>query len=252
MTLESAKKSNNIEAQILFLAIQEREKSLKFYDNLLGLHDEIESLQAIFSAIMDKERAILTKINATFEIANAELENIANTDEILLSSALPSDILQELLDEIGELDIKSLNLLALGIESHHLKTCDFLLKKTRDSRIIDALYQLQALSYNHHIPLLQGEMPKKSPKENIQNINNDLLMTFLQILQGTNFSNPSTLPPIRSISDLLAQSPLFSNIKTSLDSFQNFYTQTKIIVKKLECGELEKDELVAFLQKLRF
>lgn len=250
MTLESIKKPNNIEAQILFLAMNERKKSLKFYENLLGLHDEIESLRVIFSAIADKERAILTKINAAFEAINAELENTSN-DKILLPSALPSDILQELLDEMGELDIKSLNLLALGVESHHLKTCDFLLKKASDSRIIDALYQLQALSYNHHIPLLQGEMPKKSPKETIQHINNDLLMAFLQILQG-NTINPNTLPPIRSISDLLEQSPLFSNIKTSLDNFQNFYTQTKIIVKKLECGELEKDELVAFLQKLRF
>lgn len=252
MTLESTKKSNNIETRILFLAMNEREKSLKFYENLLGLNDEIESLRVIFSAIANKERAILTKINAAFGTINAELENISNADEILLPSALPSDILQELLDEMGELDIKSLNLLALGVESHHLKTCDFLLKKASDSRIIDALYQLQALSYNHHIPLLQGEIPKKSPKETTQHTNNDLIMAFLQILQGTNASNPSTLPPIRSISDLLEQSPLFSNIKTSLDNFQNFYTQTKIIVKKLECGELEKDELVAFLQKLRF
>ena len=161
--------------------------------------------------------------------------SIDSSESILLPSALPDDILGELLSEMG--DLTHLNILALGVESHHLKTCDFLIKTAQqiaiDAQIIDILYQLQALSYNHHIPLLNGE----SPKENA----------------NPNSANPSAnqaFPPL--LSDLLKQSPLLNEFKSALDSLQNIYAQTKDIVQKLERGELSQDELVAFLQKLRF
>ena len=253
---------HKVESRILFLAINEREKSLKFYESLCGFKNDFngvdsvdlanlqnenslkfvdENLCAIFMRIAKKERemlanasAILQKIRVDSADSNAD-SSIDSSESILLPSALPDDILGELLSEMG--DLTHLNILALGVESHHLKTCDFLIKTAQqiaaDAQIIDILYQLQALSYNHHIPLLNGE----SPKENA----------------NPNSANPSAnqaLPPL--LSDLLKQSPLLNEFKSALDSLQNIYAQTKDIVQKLERGELSQDELVAFLQKLRF
>ena len=257
---------HKVESRILFLAINEREKSLKFYESLCGFKNDFngvdsvdlanlqnenslkfvdENLCAIFMRIAKKERemlanasAILQKIRVDSADSNADSSvdsSIDSSESILLPSALPDDILGELLSEMG--DLTHLNILALGVESHHLKTCDFLIKTAQqiaaDAQIIDILYQLQALSYNHHIPLLNGE----SPKENA----------------NPNSANPSAnqaLPPL--LSDLLKQSPLLNEFKSALDSLQNIYAQTKDIVQKLERGELSQDELVAFLQKLRF
>lgn len=259
-----SKKTQSCDSRILFLAINEREKSLKFYKTLCGFNGADlgdlanlqnanlqnfvdENLRAIFMRIAKKEsemlanaKAILQKISIDSSIdSSADLADLRtdSSESILLPSALPQDILGELLSEMG--DLTHLNILALGVESHHLKTCDFLIKTAQqiatDAQIIDMLYQLQALSYNHHIPLLNGE----SPKENA----------------NPNSANPSAnppFPPINSLGDLLKQSPLLNEFKSAFDSLQNIYAQTKDIVQKLERGELSQDELVAFLQKLRF
>ncbi len=274
-------KSHKNESRILFLAINEREKSLKFYESLCGFKNDFngvdsvdlanpqnenllkfvdENLRAIFMRIAKKERemlanasAILQKIcvdssvdsndlsadsadsNADSSVDSNADSSIDSSESILLPSALPDDILGELLNEMG--DLAHLNILALGVESHHLKTCDFLIKTAQqiaiDAQIIDILYQLQALSYNHHIPLLNGESPKENANPNSANPNAN-----------------QALPPL--LSDLLKQSPLLNEFKSALDSLQNIYAQTKDIVQKLERGELSQDELVAFLQKLRF
>lgn len=266
-------KSHKVESRILFLAINEREKSLKFYESLCGLKNDFngvdsvdsanlsnanllkfvdENLRTIFMRIAKKERemlanarAILQKIRVDSSLdlndlsadsadSNAD-SSIDSSESILLPSALPDDILGELLSEMG--DLTHLNILALGVESHHLKTCDFLIKTAQqiaiDAQIIDILYQLQALSYNHHIPLLNGESPKENANPN-----------------SANQSANQAFPPL--LSDLLKQSPLLNEFKSALDSLQNIYAQTKDIVQKLERGELSQDELVAFLQKLRF
>lgn len=263
-----SKKTQSCESRILFLAINEREKSLKFYESLCGFNGVDfgdlanlqnanlqnfvdENLRAIFMRIAKKEseilanaKAILQKIRTDSSIdssADSSLDSadssIDSSESILLPSALPQDILGELLSEMG--DLTHLNILALGIESHHLKTCDFLIKTAQqiatDAQIIDMLYQLQALSYNHHIPLLNGESPKANANPNSANPS----------------ANPS-FPPINSLGDLLKQSPLLNEFKSAFDSLQNIYAQTKDIVQKLERGELSQDELVAFLQKLRF
>ncbi len=262
-------KSQNNESKnsrILFLAINEREKSLKFYESLCGLKNDFngvdsvdsanlsnanlqnfldENLRAIFMRIAKKEREMLANARAILQTINADsgvdssadssIDSHKSSESILLPSALPNDILGALLNEMG--DLAHLNILALGVESHHLKTCDFLIKTaqqtTTDAQIIDILYQLQALSYNHHIPLLNGESPKENTNPN-----------------SANLSNPSAIPPL--LSDLLKQNPLLNEFKSAFDSLQNIYAQTKIIVQKLEHGELSQDELVAFLQKLRF
>lgn len=259
-----SKKTQSYESRILFLAINEREKSLKFYKTLCGFNgvDSVdlanlqnanlqnfvdENLRAIFMRIAKKEsemlanaNAILQKISVDSSIdSSADLadSSIDSSESILLPSALPQDILGELLSEMG--DLTHLNILALGVESHHLKTCDFLIKTAQqiaqNAQIIDMLYQLQALSYNHHIPLLNGESPKKNANPNSANPS----------------ANPP-FPPINSLGDLLKQSPLLNEFKSAFDSLQNIYAQTKDIVQKLERGELSQDELVAFLQKLRF
>lgn len=255
----SQKLTQNL-ARILYLAINEREKSLKFYESLCDSWVDLgdsnknldESLREIFATIAQKEREILENAKMIFSdlcgksTPKNALKQVLENKSILLPSALPENILQELQNEMGEIDAKHLQILAMGVESHHLKSCDFLIKTMQDSQnfgdsqnaqdlqnaqVLDALYQLQALSYNHHISLLQGE----SPKENA----------------NPNSANPTNLPQI-TLQDLLNQSPLFSEIKSAFDSFQNLYNQTKIIVAKLEKGELSQDELVAFLQKLRF
>lgn len=259
-----SKKTQSCDSRILFLAINEREKSLKFYESLCGFNgvdfgDSAnlqnanlqnfvdENLRAIFMRIAKKEseilanaKAILQKISVDSSIdSSADLADsrIDSSESILLPSALPQDILGELLSEMG--DLTHLNILALGVESHHLKTCDFLIKTAQqiatEAQIIDMLYQLQALSYNHHIPLLNGESPKANANPNSANTS----------------ANPS-FPPINSLGDLLKQSPLLNEFKSAFDSLQNIYAQTKDIVQKLERGELSQDELVAFLQKLRF
>lgn len=252
-------KAQNIEARILFLAINEREKSLKFYESLLDSKDILdENLREIFGAIAQKEREILANARAVFGAIDLGESSVITADShesnaIILPSALPENIWGELQNEMGAVDLKSLNILALGVESHHLKSCDFLIKKVQNlgnsrdlkaqntknfganPKVLDMLYQLQALSYNHHIALLQGDSPKENANPN------------------ANPANPNpTNPPQITLQDLLNQNPLFSEIKTAFDSFQNFYAQTKIIVAKLERGDLSQDELVAFLQKLRF
>lgn len=255
-----SKKTQSRESRILFLAINEREKSLKFYESLCDFNgvDSVdlanlqnanlqnfvdENLRAIFMRIAKKEseilanaKAILQKISIDSSADSAD-SSIDSNESILLPSALPQDILGELLSEMG--DLTHLNILALGVESHHLKTCDFLIKTAhqiaQNAQIIDMLYQLQALSYNHHIPLLNGESPKENANPNSANPS----------------ANPS-FPPINSLGDLLKQSPLLNEFKSAFDSLQNIYAQTKDIVQKLERGELSQDELVAFLQKLRF
>ncbi|MGX3012099.1 hypothetical protein ACWIUD_11190 [Helicobacter sp. 23-1044] len=235
----------NAQAKILFLAKIEREKSLEFYEFF-------SEKNAIFGVIAKKERAFLDEIFAesnenlsenaeSSEFLNAEsndfLNKNAESTQILLPSALPQNIAEELQNEMGAVDLKSLNILAIGVESHHLKTCDFLIKKAQELganlKIIDILYQLQALSYNHHIALLQGESPKENTNPANPNAN----------------QNPANPP---QITDLLNQSPLFAEIKTAFDSFERFYAETKGIVSKLEKGDLSKEELVKFLQKLRF
>lgn len=259
-----SKKTQSCDSRILFLAINEREKSLKFYESLCSFNSADsadlanlqnvnlqnfvdENLRTIFMRIAKKESEMLANANAILQkirvdssidsSADSADSSIDSNESILLPSALPQDILGELLSEMG--DLTHLNILALGVESHHLKTCDFLIKTaqktTADAQIIDMLYQLQALSYNHHIPLLNGE----SAKENA----------------NPNSANPSVnppFPPINSLGDLLKQSPLLNEFKSAFDSLQNIYAQTKDIVQKLERGELSQDELVAFLQKLRF
>lgn len=287
------------EAKILYLAINEREKSAKFYktvqENVLGnmrgnekvwenaqdinsqnfmnnasnVSDESATkLHKIFATIAKKEQIAIAQAKAVFENFS-ECENALLADEsILLPSALPDDILQELLNEMGELDSQHLNILALGIESHHLKSSDFLIKQAQDlqsqdvssqnPQVLDTLYQLQALSYNHHIPLLQGQSPKSSTEQNKQstNMQNDLLKAFLQAFGVNNASgnfNPTLNPSnFASLSDLARQSPILSEIQSSIGQIQNFYNQTKTVVKKLEKGELSQDELVNFLQKLHF
>ena len=298
-TIEQVKIS---EAKILYLAINEREKSAKFYkgvqENVLGNVRENEKvwenardinsqnftnnannasdesatkLHKIFATIAKKEQVAIANAKVVFEDFG-ECENALLADEsILLPSALPDDIFQELLSEMGKLDSQHLNILALGIESHHLKSSDFLIKQAQSLRsqnhqdlsrqnpqILDTLYQLQALSYNHHIPLLQGQSPKSSTKQNKQgtNVQNDLLEAFLQAFGVNNASgnfNPTFNPAnLASLSDLARQSPIVSEIQTSIKQIQGFYNQTKTIVRKLERGELSQDELVNFLQKLHF
>lgn len=283
------------EAKILYLAINEREKSAKFYktvqenvrgnekvwenaqdinsqnftNNASNVSDESATkLHKIFATIAKKEQVAIAQAKAVFEDFS-ECENALLADEsILLPSALPDDILQELLNEMGELDSQHLNILALGIESHHLKSSDFLIKQAQNlpaqdvsrqnPQVLDTLYQLQALSYNHHIPLLQGQSPKSSTEQNKQstNMQNDLLKAFLQAFGVNNASgnfNPNLNPSnFASLSDLARQSPILSEIQSSIGQIQNFYNQTKTVVKKLEKGELSQDELVNFLQKLHF
>lgn len=275
------------EAKILYLAINEREKSAKFYkgvqesvrgekwenaqdinsqnnlNNASNGNDESAiKLRKIFATIAKKEQVAIVRAKAVFEDFS-ECENALLADEsILLPSALPDDILQELLNEMGELDSQHLNILALGIESHHLKSSDFLIKQAQNlqaqnlsrqnPQVLDTLYQLQALSYNHHIPLLQGQSPKSSTEQNKQstNMQNDLLRAFLQAFGVNNGNlNPTNFA---SLSDLARQSPILSEIQSSIGQIQNFYNQTKAVVKKLEKGELSQDELVNFLQKLHF
>ena len=276
-----SKKSQSNAFRILFLAISEREKSLTFYQSLCGFNGAIsadsadlaklqnanlqnvvdDNLRAIFMRIAQKEsemlanaKAILQKISvdslvdsnadsadSSVDSQDSHINSITDspksTQAILLPSALPDDILGELLREMGHLE--HLNILALGVESHHLKTCDFLIKTAQqiaqNAPLIDMLYQLQALSYNHHIPLLNGESPKENANPN-----------------ANQNANPSAFPPINSLNDLLKQSPLLSEFKSAFDALQNIYAQTKDIVQKLERGALSQDELVAFLQKLRF
>lgn len=300
-TIKQAKIS---EAKILYLAINEREKSAKFYKSVQeslrgnvrgnkkvwenarenaqnaqdinsqnstnnasdGNDESAVKLYKIFATIEKKEQVAIANAKAVFEDFS-ECENALLADEsILLLSALPDDILQELLNEMGELDSQHLNILALGIESHHLKSSDFLIKQAQylqaqdvsrqNPQVLDTLYQLQALSYNHHIPLLQGQSPKSSTEQNKQNINmqNDLLRAFLQAFGVNNGNFNPTLNPTNfaSLSDLARQSPILSEIQSSIGQIQNFYNQTKTVVKKLEKGELSQDELVNFLQKLHF
>ena len=281
------------EAKILYLAINEREKSAKFYktvqENVLGgkwenaqnaqdinsqntlnnaSDESATKLHKIFATIAKKEQVAIAQAKAVFE-GFSECENALLADEsILLPSALPDDILQELLNEMGELDSQHLNILALGIESHHLKSSDFLIKQaqnlqtqdvsSQNPQVLDTLYQLQALSYNHHIPLLQGQSPKSSTEQNKQstNMQDDLLRAFLQAFGVNNASgnfNPNLNPSnFASLSDLARQSPILSEIQSSIGQIQSFYNQTKTVVKKLEKGELSQDELVNFLQKLHF
>lgn len=287
-TIKQAKIS---EAKILYLAINEREKSAKFYKGVQesvrkekwenaqdmnsqnnlnnasnGSDESTTRLHKIFSTIAKKEQVAIVRAKAVFEDFS-ECENALLTDEsILLPSALPDYILQELLNEMGELDSQHLNILAFGIESHHLKSSDFLIKQAQNlqaqdvsrqnPQVLDTLYQLQALSYNHHIPLLQGQSPKSSTKQNKQstNMQNDLLRAFLQVFGVNNGNFNPTLNPTNfaSLSDFARQSPILSEIQSSIGQIQNFYNQTKTVVKKLERGELSQDELVNFLQKLHF
>lgn len=303
-TIEQTKIS---EAKILYLAINEREKSAKFYksvqESVLGkkwestqenmqekekmwenaqdinsqnstnnASDESDEsavkLHKIFATIAKKEQIAIAQAKVVFEDFSECEEAMLADESILLPSALPDDILQELLNEMGELDSQHLNILALGIESHHLKSSDFLIKQAQNlqaqyvsrqnPQVLDTLYQLQALSYNHHIPLLQGQSPKSSTKQNKQsaNMQNDLLRAFLQAFGVNNVSgnfNPTLNPTnFASLSDLARQSPILSEIQSSIGQIQNFYNQTKTVVKKLEKGELSQDELVNFLQKLHF
>lgn len=306
-TIKQAKIS---EAKILYLAINEREKSAKFYksvqESLRGgkwknaqenaqeqekmwenaqdinsqnklnnasdeSNESAAKLYKIFATIEKKEQVAIANAKVVFEDFS-ECENALLADEsILLPSALPDDILQELLNEMGELDSQHLNILALGIESHHLKSSDFLIKQAQNlqaqdvlnqnlshqnPQVLDTLYQLQALSYNHHIPLLQGQSPKSSTQQNKQstNMQNDLLRAFLQAFGVNNGNFNPTLNPTNfaSLSDLARQSPILSEIQSSIGQIQNFYNQTKTVVKKLEKGELSQDELVNFLQRLHF
>lgn len=303
-TIEQTKIS---EAKILYLAINEREKSAKFYEsvqqNVLGKKwkstqenmqeqekmwenaqdinsqnstnnasngsdESARKLHKIFATIAKKEQVAIAQAKVVFEDFSECEEAMLADESILLPSALPDDILQELLNEMGELDSQHLNILALGIESHHLKSSDFLIKQAQNlqaqnlsrqnPQVLDTLYQLQALSYNHHIPLLQGQSPKSSTEQNKQstNMQNDLLRAFLQAFGVNNPSgnfNPTLNPTnFASLSDLARQSPILSEIQSSIGQIQNFYNQTKTVVKKLEKGELSQDELVNFLQKLHF
>ncbi|MGX3044704.1 hypothetical protein [Helicobacter sp. T3_23-1056] len=270
------------EERILFLAINEREKSLKLYESLLDSNDILdEHLREIFRQIAQKEREILTK---TKEILNAldlgessdcNASDLDKKDEILLPSALPEDILGELQREMGALDCKSLNILAMGVESHHLQTSDFLIKQTQNlcqnPKVLDMLYQLQALSYNHHIAQLQGELPKENitPSNPINpNANPADSANSTNFASPQNHANPansqnsadSTNPALSNganlsqmaLQEVLRQNPLFGEIQTSISQIQHFYAETKAMVGKLEKGELQKDELVAFLQRLPF
>lgn len=394
--MQSKHTHNSVVERILYLAITEREKSLKFYIQAQNLpnfrnldaknvknsakfspkftkakspskvtQNNDNAIRTVFTRIADKEqevlagaKAILRKIseasgdNEGIDLPHNEKER--ETDALLLPSALPSDILGELLEEMGELDSKSLAILALGVESHHLKSCDFLIKATQNlsgqdlqiqntqnlrdlqaqdfsnpppaqnpqksanaqnlALVLDTLYQLQALSYNHHIALLQGENPQEHltlpsqkntqetqnpPSKNLhntsnaqnhtnpQNLQDSLLLAFLQLLQGGQSSNASGQNPQNgnivgnldsqnlsqnlaqtliqsfsqnlnaqnlpaSLSELARQSPLLAQISTSITQIQNFYAETKGIVGKLEKGELSQNELVAFLERLRF
>lgn len=255
------------EARILFLAINEREKSLKFYEAALDSNDILdENLREIFCKITQKECEILTNAKTILdaldlgESSDLNASNLDKKDEILLPSALPEDILGELQSEMGALDCKSLNILAMGVESHHLQTCDFLIKKAQNlhqnPKVLDMLYQLQALSYNHHITILQGESPKENgapsnpinPNANLINPTNPADSASLA---NPALSNSANLPKM-ALQELLRQNPLFGEIQTSINQIQHFYAETKDIVTKLEKGELQKDELVAFLQRFLF
>lgn len=270
------------EERILFLAINEREKSLKLYESLLDSNDILdEHLREIFRQIAQKERESLTNakeiLNAldVGESSDCNASDLDKKDEILLPSALPEDILGELQKEMGALDCKSLNILAMGVESHHLQTSDFLIKQTQNlcqnPKVLDMLYQLQALSYNHHIALLQGELPKENiapsnptnPNANPTDSTNPINFASHQNhANPANSQNPvdSTNPALSNganlsqmaLQEVLRQNPLFGEIQTSISQIQHFYAETKAIVGKLEKGELQKDELVAFLQRLPF
>ncbi|MGX3097821.1 hypothetical protein [Helicobacter sp. 23-1046] len=245
--------------RILFLVINEREKSLKFYERALDSNDMLdENLRKVFRQIAQKEREILANAKVILDALDLGESSDCNAsdltdkkDEILLPSALPDDILGELQSEMGVVDYKSLNILAMGVESHHLQTCDFLIKQAQNlcqnPKVLDTLYQLQALSYNHHIALLQGELPKENANPNITNPN------LADSAKSVNPALPNdTNLPQMALQDLLRQNPLFSQIQTSINQIQHFYAETKDIVTKLEKGELQKDELVAFLQRLPF
>lgn len=270
------------EERILFLAINERGKSLKLYESLLDSNDILdEHLREIFRQIAQKEREILTNakeiLNALDlgESSDCNASGLDKKDEILLPSALPEDILGELQKEMGALDCKSLNILAMGVESHHLQTSDFLIKQTQNlcqnPKVLDMLYQLQALSYNHHIALLQGQSPVENiapsnptnPNANpTDSINSTNLASPQKHANSANSQNPvdSTNPAFSNganlsqmaLQEMLRQNPLFGEIQTSISQIQHFYAETKAIVGKLEKGELQKDELVAFLQRLPF
>ena len=111
--------------------------------------------------------------------------------------------------------------IALGMETNHIHICDILLQSQdspRDS-YLDMLYRLEALSYNHHIPLLRSLLS-----------------------EGDSHS------PLSSLQALLGQQKL-TEILTPL---QASIKETKNIVQKLQDGQISHQELTQFLEKITF
>lgn len=224
---------------MLRLQMHERQKSLEFYKSLQSMQlvennahtQQIQEFKGCINQILTREIALQEEIQSS-------LKQVAETTQaIVLPNPLPDDLiaLQACINDINQDSLSQLCLVALGIESSHVKNCDFLLKNTEDSLTKDFLYRLQALSFSHHILVLKDTFTKL----NAGNTQQYALSGFIEsVLQN------------KKIQDYAGFLPFCMQIFTK--EITQFSSQTKQILTKLQNNKLSHDELVSFLEKLNF
>lgn len=225
---------------MLRLQMHERQKSLEFYKSLQSMQlvennahtQQIQEFKGCINQILTREIGLQEEVQSYTEQTTETMQGI------VLPNPLPDDLilaLQTCINDANQGSLPQLCLVALGIESSHVKNCDFLLKKTEDSLTKDFLYRLQALSFNHHILVLKDILTKL----NVGYTQQSALSGFMEsILQN------------KKIQDYAGFLPFCMQIFTK--EITQFSSQTKQILTKLQNNKLSHDELVSFLEKLNF
>lgn len=212
---------------LLAFVLHTRARGVGLYE-FLTQHFYTDKRAQALASLIAQERALLEQASRLYP-QNALCEGDYHDLHALQNLVPQQYILPDIAALCEEICAHNFNLtqslcIALGMETNHIHICDILLQSQelaqdspRDS-YLDMLYRLEALSYNHHIPLLRSLLSEDSHS------------------------------PLSSLQALLGQ----QNLTEILTPLQASIKEAKNIVQKLQNEQISHQELTQFLEKINF
>lgn len=211
--------------ELLALVLRTRKQGVELYDFLVR-HFHTDTRTQALKSLLTQEQELLQQASSLYprDIYQESCQNLQALQNLVPKQYILPDI-STLCEEIcvHNFDLTQSLYIALGMETSHIHMCDIFLKlqsqKLEQDSYLDMLYRLEALSYNHHIPLLHSLLSCTDSHS---------LLSHLQALLGQ-----------QNIAQVLAP------LQTSMKEIQD-------IVQKLQNKQISHQELTQFLEKVNF
>ena len=148
--------------ELLALVLRTRKQGVELYDFLVR-HFHTDTRTQALKSLLTQEQELLQQASSLYprDIYQESCQNLQALQNLVPKQYILPDI-STLCEEIcvHNFDLTQSLYIALGMETSHIHMCDIFLKlqsqKLEQDSYLDMLYRLEALSYNHHIPLLHS------------------------------------------------------------------------------------------------